>query len=83
MLNGAGRFGGEAPDLFCNAVTKFRVEQLQLRVEYSDYLLLPTKFQFRKVVRIMAIVMGFIRKCRRNKVVKSVELSNSFKFTIT
>ena len=75
-------FGGEAPDLFCNAVTKFRVEQLQLRVEYSDYLLLPTKFQFRKVVRIMAIVMGFIRKCRRNKGIKSVELSSKFKFTI-
>ena len=75
-------FGGEAPDLFCNAVSKFRVEQLQLRVEYSNYLLLPTKFQFRKVVRIMAIVMGFIRKCRKNKPIKSVELSGKFKFTI-
>ena len=57
-------FGGDA-DIFCNAVTKTRVDQLQLRVDFSKYLLVPTKFDFRKVVRIMAIVLSFINKCRK------------------
>ena len=74
-------FGGDTPDIFCNAVTKNRVEQLQLRVEYSDYLLLPTKFGFKKVVRIMAIVMSFINKCRK-KVINSVQVPGGFQFSI-
>ena len=68
-------FKGDA-DLFCNAVTKSRVEQLQLRVKFSAYLLVPTKFGFKKVVRIMAIVLAFISKCRK-KVISSVQLSSS------
>ena len=74
-------FGVDA-DIFCNAVTKTRVDQLQLRVDFSGYLLVPTKFGFRKVVRIMAIVLSFINKCRK-KVLTSVNLLGSneqFKF---
>jgi hypothetical protein len=77
-------FGGDTPDLFCNAVNRNRVELLQLRVEFSDYLLLPTRFGFKKIVRIMAMVMAFINKCRK-KVISSVDMSETtdrFRFSV-
>ena len=52
-------FGGDTPSIFCNTVNNSRVEKLQLRVSFSDYLVPPTQFGFRKVVRILSIVMSF------------------------
>ena len=77
-------FGGDTPDMFCNAVNRNRVELLQLRVEFFDYLLLPTRFVFKKIVRIMAIVVAFINKCRK-KVINSVDMSETtdkFRFSV-
>ena len=39
-------FDSDPPDMFCNVSSNYRVEQLQQRVEYSNYLILPTKFGF-------------------------------------
>ena len=37
-------------------------KQIKLRYKYSKYLLDPNRYRFRKVVRIMALVLEFIRK---------------------
>ena len=78
-------FGNDIPDVLCNAVTSSRVDLLQQRVEFSDYLIVPTKFGFKKVVRILSLVLTFIRKCRR-KVVTRLEMTASskqnFKFSL-
>ena len=44
-----------------------RLKKIQERAEFSDYLIIPTKYSFPKTVRIYTYVMTFIRKCRRNK----------------
>ena len=67
-------FDSDVPDIFCNAVTNTRVAKLQLRVEYSNYLVLPTQFGFKKVVRILSLVLTFIQKCRK-KVLARVEIN--------
>ena len=67
-------FGGKSYDLFCNAVTMARVEKLRSRVEFSNYLVNPAKYNFRKLVRIHAIVLSFIRRCRKQEL-KCVKVS--------
>ena len=69
-------FDSDPPDMFCNVSSNYRVEQLQQRVEYSNYLILPTKFGFRKLVRIYALVFTFIKKCR-SKPISNLEKSGS------
>ena len=49
-------FGNDIPDAWCNTVNSNRVDLIQKRVEFSDYLVVPTKFNFRKVVRILSLV---------------------------
>ena len=49
-------FDNDVPDIFCSAVA-----QLQLRIEFSDYLVLPTQFGFQKVVRVLSLVLTFIQ----------------------
>ena len=58
-------FGNDIPDAWCNTVNSNRVDLIQKRVEFSDYLVVPTKFNFRKVVRILSLVHTFVSKCRR------------------
>ena len=55
----------EVPDIFCNAARPTRVDKIQQRVEFSNYLVLPTKFGFRKLVRILSLVLKFVGKCRK------------------
>ena len=77
-------YGGEDTDLMCHVINPSRVQKLQMRVEFSSYLVLPTKFGFCKSVRILAIVLAFINKCRK-VTIKAVELSEEnrqFKFSI-
>ena len=56
--------GSDPFNMFCNAVNNSRVEKLRVRLEYSNYLLNPARYDFRKLVRILALVIGFINKCR-------------------
>ena len=50
-------------------VNERRVTLIEERAQFSQYLVLPTKFRFPKLVRILSHVMAFIFKCR-NKVGK-------------
>ena len=43
-----------------------RISQIQERASYSQYLLLPTKFTFRKVVRIYSYVLAFVCKIKQS-----------------
>ena len=48
-------------------VNEKRLGLLEERAEFSQYLVLPTKYPFPKVVRIMSIVVGFISKLRKGR----------------
>ena len=50
-----------------HAVNTSRIALIQERSEFSNYILLPTKYSFRKTVRTYSIVMAFISKVRKNK----------------
>ena len=41
-------------------------KQIKLRYKYSKYLMDPNRFRFRKVVRIVALVLEFIKKISKN-----------------
>ena len=53
------------PALSANIVTESRVKNIQERAEFSEYLILPTKFSFPSTVRIYGYVLTFIRKTRK------------------
>ena len=45
-------------------VSEKRVSKLEERAKFSDYLILPTKFRFRKLVRIYSYVFAFSQKLK-------------------
>ena len=53
------------PALSANIVTESRVKNIQERAEFSEYLILPTKFSFPSTVRVYGYVLTFIRKTRK------------------
>ena len=48
-------------------ISKVILDELQKRYEHSSYLIDPCKYQFKNVVRIMAIVIKFINNCKLSK----------------
>ena len=50
-----------------NTSSETRKNKIQQRAEFSNYLLLPTKYSFPKTVRIYGYVLRFIRQTRKNK----------------
>ena len=77
-------YGDDDPSMVSHVINSNQVEKIQSRAQVSNYLVLPSKFGFTKTVRITAIVLAFISKCRR-KSIQSVELSeenSSFKFSV-
>ena len=50
-----------------HAVNIGRVELLEERAQFSNYLVLPTKYSFPAVVRIYTYIMAFTSKCRRGR----------------
>ena len=59
-----------------HVVTEERVDKITERAEYSNYIFMPSKFNFRKTVIITSLVFKFIRLCKYKRL-KSVE--NKFK----
>jgi len=55
--------GGKSTHSNSTYLTTYETNAMQ-RYEFANYLIDPNKFRFRKVVRIIAIVIIFIRKCR-------------------
>ena len=47
-------------------VSAYSDDQTKLRYKYSNYLLDPNKFRFRKVVRVFSLVLSFIKKLFKN-----------------
>ena len=45
-----------------SAFVSSRLDKMKTRAEFSDYLFQPTKFNFRKVVRVTATIFAFLRK---------------------
>ena len=62
-------FESQVPEIITrgHAVNPTRLSFLEERAEFSDYLLLPTKFTFTTTVRIYSMVMAFVSKARRNR----------------
>ena len=56
-------------------VTETRVSKIEERANFSKYLVLPIKFNFSSVVRIMSHVMHFVSACRKGRTVLSNMLS--------
>ena len=50
-----------------HVVNERRVSLMEERANFSRYLVLPTKYSFPKVVRILGYVMAFVSKARRTK----------------
>ena len=46
---------------FHSTFTTSRLDKMKLRAEFSNYIFQPTKFNFRKVVRITASIFAFLR----------------------
>ena len=50
---------------YCSeAVSSKRVDLVSSRAKFSDYLILPTKYPFSKVVRILSLVMKFVENTK-------------------
>lgn len=50
-----------------HSVTESRVQKIQDRATFSDYLILPTKFSFPSLVRIYGYVLTFAGKARKGR----------------
>ena len=53
-------------------------DEVGLRYEYSNYLIDPNKFRFRKIVRVLALVFLFLKNlCNKRKILQFINASNS------
>ena len=68
-------FGNDPLNLFCSIANQTRIDKLKSRLEFSAYILNPVKYDFRKMVRIIAIVVAFLEKCSK-KTIKSLHLDH-------
>ena len=50
-------FGTDPLQLVCNAANYSRIEKLKSRIQFSNNLLNPVKYDFRKLVRVIALVL--------------------------
>ena len=76
----------EVPQIFCNAARPTRVDKIKQRAEFSNYLVVPTKFGFRKLVRVLSLVLKFVGKCRRKvpalvDMAETAETEGKFRFS--
>ena len=76
-------YGSKQPDIVASGhvANNARVELVEARAAFSSYLILPTKFAFPKVVRILGLVLKFIvhvckRKLTRQLNEKAVRFSS-------
>ena len=55
------------PGQTAHVITEARVGKIQERADFSNYLVLPTKFRFPVTVRIYGYVLSFVNKARRGR----------------
>ena len=49
---------------------------MEERAQYSDYVVIPTKFNFKRSFRVTMMVIKFISLCRRGKAFEGPKLAN-------
>ena len=68
-----------------HVVNPGRLSLIQERSQFSDYLIIPTKFSFQSIVRIYGYVMTFITnckaRCRQKKLLGPLLCTGDLKFT--
>ena len=47
-----------------HAFLNYRVENVAKRAKFSNYILMPTKFNFRKIVRVTALIFKFLKNAK-------------------
>jgi hypothetical protein len=52
----------KCPQILIKGHLTLRVQKMASRAEYSKYLFMPTKFSFRKVVRVTASIFKYLKK---------------------
>ena len=69
----------EKPEILTlgHVLRQSRISKIEMRAVYSDYLVMPTKFSFIKVVRIYANVIKFVKRCSQNKRILQFLLSEA------
>ena len=77
-------FDSQIPEVITRGhiVNPGRVSLLQQRAEFSSYLIIPTKFNFEKMVRIYGYVMAFISKCRKKRFIGPLLCDGEMMFTV-
>ena len=60
-----------------HVINQTRLSKLEQLAEFSDYLLLPTKYSLSKIVRIYSMVCSFISKTRKNRKMEGPFLKES------
>ena len=59
-----------------HTLNKERINKMEKRAKFSNYLVLPTKFNFKLSFRVIMLVIKFIVKCRRLKPFTGPKLSS-------
>ena len=59
-----------------HVVNEYRISEIEKRARFSNYLIQPTKWPFKKFVRVMTSVLMFLIKCRKGKPFTGPLLSN-------
>ena len=62
-----------------HTLNRERISKLEERARFSNYIVLPTKFGFKKSFNITLLVLKFIMKCRKGKQFSSPKLSSPLK----
>ena len=58
-----------------HALKQERISKLEERAQYSKYVIIPTKFNFKHSFRVTMLVIKFISLCRRGKPFEGTKLS--------
>ena len=76
-------FGGDYFAGITDRTKDGRLSKLKERADFSNYLILPTKYSFSKSVRIYAYVLRFIKNARKGKAMTGDLLKSSqIKFSV-
>ena len=50
-----------------HVINEHRVTEIEKRARFSNYLILPTKWGFKKFIRVITMVFKFLLKCKKGK----------------
>ena len=59
-----------------HVLNKERIDRIEERARFSNYVILPTKFNFKRSFHITMLVIKFVMKCSKGKLFCGPKLSN-------